>query len=190
MARMRIDRLTALAFVLIVLCSIGKTEGQTQKRRLYPKASNRKWGDEVNGCRMAIEVDKKEFDPCTPIKVTVYITNTGKTVLPVIFVDLYTQNSFTVKNDKGETVPLTRLGEMLTRETVIFGRSGSNLESGEETYYSFVLNMVHDMTAEGSYSVTLKRKIWKRGDDGKPIKTDGKHEEIEVTSNTIEVKVK
>ena len=155
-----------------------------------PSHPESKWGPEKNGCCISIEVEKKEFfRGYEPINVTVYIKNTGKFSLLIIDEDVFIDNAFDIKDEKGD-VPLTEFGKALKKPKENLEPKTINIEPSKEISYTVLLNRIYDMTLKGSYSVTLERKIIMNGNDGKPVSKDGKYEEVEMTSNTIMIEVK
>lgn len=168
--------------------ALGSTSEESSVGKPLPE---RDWGPEKNGCRIALETEnRKFFRGYKRIIITVYIGNSGKTTLSIPEADKYSDNNFIVKDKKDEVMPLTAFGKKATLPAPAAGTKIRRLEPREEFSYTFLLNRVYDMTVASTYSITLKRRILKLGEDGKPIKVDGRYQDEFVSSTTIKVKVK
>ena len=169
---------------------------ESQEKPTKEVISKKEWGPELNGCQMKIKVDNEKFNPCTPIVISVYIKNVGKTPLPFILRNSYLDTTFEVKDEKGNTVPETSFGKWILNAEDPGGLSGCDLDNGEEIDITFLINRLYDMTKEGTYLITARFKVPKRDDKGNPIRNEDKsigtrmYEMIELTSNTIEVQVR
>ena len=69
------------------------------------------------------------------------------------------RSSIILKNDKGESVPLTRYGQRNVGKPFTLAEiTPKRLKPGEEYRFSFVLNRFFDMTESGTYFLTVKYK--------------------------------
>ncbi len=174
----------------------GKLCGELPKKPLEGKPPEKNWGAELNGGQLALKVDQEESDPCTPIVIKLYIRNVGKTPLIFLSSNTYRDTPLVVKDEKGIEMPLTRFGEYILNSTFSMGLRGGELDNDDEEEVTILVNRLYDMTKRGTYSITAKRKVVKRDEKGNPIIVEDKstgtksYEMIELTSNTIVVKVR
>ena len=160
------------------------------------------WGKEENGCVMAIYVREKEFEPCAPVIIRIYVKNVGKGNLRLVDRGSPCDFMFEIKNSKGEVIPYTRYGKAAVDKIGKYNKGSKYIiNSGEEEFFwsERIQNMFYDITKSDTYSIKCKTKIVKRDAEGNSVQYEvrGKnenevamaYEQIEVTSNTIEIKV-
>jgi hypothetical protein len=144
------------------------------------KEEERQWGEEVNGCRISIKLkdyDEKEHGPVT---LSIIVRNTGKEILKYPHGTACRMFALSVKDDKGEAVPLTRFTKSMIYSGGIYNFLIMELAPGEQKEYSHIADKMYDMTLPGTYKVTVTLYI--RDAENK--------EQIPVKSNTITVIVR
>jgi hypothetical protein len=138
------------------------------------------WGPVSEGYQLSIQAEKQVYAYCEPIVLKITIRNNGPE--PGLLIVARPDEDYTavVKNSKGKAVPLTAYGRHL-RDFLLGGLEQSvHLDPGQKREYTLLVNRIHDMTRKDTYSVIVKRYVYKRDDKGS----------AEVLSNTIQVEVK
>ena len=138
------------------------------------------WGPVSEGYQLSIQSEKEEYAYCEPIILKIAIRNNGAEPGLLIVARPDEDYIAIVKNSKGKAVPLTAYGRHL-RDFLLGGlEQGVHLDPGQKREYILLVNRIHDMTRKDTYSVRVKRYVYKRNDKGS----------AEVLSNTIQVEVK
>lgn len=143
------------------------------------RATERVWGDVAGGSRMSVSIEQKDFAVCYPIVLQVVLRNVSER--PLSFVVSGDQDfSFTVLDERGEEVPLTRYGTMTQNPDRFYMRLVKSIAPGDEAKWVFTINRSHDMTVAGAYLVKVRRRVL--GQD--------RENSVEVVSNSLKVVVR
>ncbi len=123
------------------------------------------WMDEVFGCRLAVKTAGTEFGASEPILVQWELKNVSQE--PQEIANRLGAGAwyFRVKDQLGDTVPLTRYGRQLRGEVPSHPRRGSmagtTLYPGQSMRATLVLNQFCDLSLHGTYTVTVAMNIGK-----------------------------
>jgi hypothetical protein len=112
------------------------------------------------GLQLVASTEKATFTTGEPILLSVFARNNGRKVL--FIVDTYHpewDTKFEVRNEAEERVALTEDGERLTGAIAIFRDVRVEINPGDEVRKDFVINKLFEMTAPGTYSITVKRSF-------------------------------
>lgn len=118
------------------------------------------------GLQLVVKNEKATFTPGEPILLTVVARNDGQR--PLFIVDTYHpewDTKFDVRAEAGDRVALTEDGERLTKNIAIFRDVRVEINPGDEVKRDFVINKLFDLTAPGTYSITVKRSFCFSGTD-------------------------
>jgi len=138
------------------------------------------WGPESENYQLSIQAGKKVYTYCEPIVLKVTIRNNSAEPGLLIVSRPDKDYKAIVKNSKEKAIPLTAYGRHL-RDSLLGGlEQALYLDPGQKLEYTLLVNRIHDMTRKDTYSIVVKRYVYKRNDKGS----------AEVVSNTIEVGVK
>jgi hypothetical protein len=138
-------------------------------------------GSVCEGFQLSARVEPATVRLGEPIVLALSLKNTTR-------VNLYLASSgpekdFLVdaKREDGQAVPLSEYGrKLLLNRGVIFARFGVKAGPGQVLKYSLELNRIYDMSAGGTYLITVKRDI----------RTRNRRALTQVVSNTVKVVVK
>ncbi|HXU39422.1 MAG TPA: hypothetical protein VN937_23910 [Blastocatellia bacterium] len=114
----------------------------------------------ASGLVLSARIEKPTFNPGEPIPLRVSVTNNSRNVL--VIVDTYHPEwdyKLDVRNEAGETVPLTKDGERLMRNISIYKSVSVWLYPGDTVHADFVINKLFEMNTPGTYSISSKRKF-------------------------------
>lgn len=138
------------------------------------------WGEPMAGYQVSAKPEKNAVQSAEPIVFQVTLKNVGQAVLiyalankPVV--------EFSVKDEKGQIMPLTRYGQDLFKPaagTQVFRLIQVKLKPGEERTYRLLVNDMYDMTVPGDYTIVAKKTV-----------SNGAGGSVEVTSNAVKVTV-
>lgn len=131
------------------------------------------------GIQLTVRTEKESFDSDEVVLLLLSVRNTTRRA--VFLVETYSarEYKFDVKNEKGEDVLLTEEGQHLLTNNAVYRSGPLTIEPGEEKQHNVSINRIYDMTAPGTYSVTVRRKIFKMS--GKLF--------TEAISNTLKVTI-
>jgi hypothetical protein len=118
------------------------------------------------GLQLVVKTEKATFTPGEPIVLSVVARN--HSAKPLFIVDTYHpewDTKFQVRNEAEESAALTEDGERLTKSIAIFRDIRVEINPGDEVQKDFVINKLFEMTAPGTYSITVKRSFCFSGTD-------------------------
>lgn len=156
--------------------TIGKRSGTSDVVAADSPARN----TNASGLVLSARIEKASFNPGEPIPLRVSVTNSSRKVL--VIVDTYHPEwdyKLDVRNEAGETVPLTKDGERLMRNISIYKSISVWLYPGDTVQADFVINELFEMNTPGTYSVTSKRKFLTLDSSGYDF----------ATSNTVKITI-
>lgn len=148
------------------------------------------WGDVAGGGQMSVSVSSEVFGVCQPVVLRIVLRNVSEKPLPYEETGPE-QFRFTVLDEQGNEMPLTRYGTMIQDSRGHSYMRGINrLAPGGEAEWTIVLNRFHDMTVSGIYSVQVRRHVLPGNTrDGELLPLDRKALP-EVVSNLVKVRVR
>ena len=149
------------------------------------------WGDVAGGGQMSVSVSSKVFGVCQPVVLRIVLRNVSEKPLPYVETGS-DQFRFTVLDEQGNEMPLTKYGTMIQNPLVAchFMRGINRLAPGGEAEWTIVLNRFHDMTVSGIYSVQVRRHVLPGNTrDGELLPLDRKAFP-EVVSNLVKVRIR
>ena len=174
-----------IAMLTLVVVALATRTHVLAEEEEKAKAEEREWGEEVRGLRLSIqlkEYDKKEYGPVT---LSIVVKNVSENVVNYIAPSLFFDYGLTVKDSKGDEVPLTRYGERIRNSGEDFKRALVNLKPEEQKEYTLVVSRYYDLTLPGTYTIVASLPV-----TGPPDRAFGlPSDPVPVTSNTITVKV-
>lgn len=132
------------------------------------------------GLQLVARTEKATFTPGEPILLKVLARNIG--AKPLFIVDTYHpewDTKFAVRNESEQNVALTADGKRLTKTIAIFRQVRIEIHPDEEVQEEFVISKLFEMTAPGTYAITVKRSFCFTGTDVFMV----------ATSNTVKVTV-
>lgn len=123
------------------------------------------WMDEVFGCRLTVKTAGTEFGAGEPIVVQWELKNVSQEPQKIAMRLGPEVWFFRVKDQLGDSIPLTRYGRQLRGEIPSRGRRGSmagtTLYPGQSMRATFILNQFCDLSLHGTYTVTVAMNIGK-----------------------------
>jgi hypothetical protein len=124
-----------------------------------PPASQAARGPETAGLCLSASVARPSFGCGDPIDVTTTLENVGKEAVRVPLSSLLATFEFDVTLPTGKSAPLTLCGKHEEEVALQRGASMSPLQPGARSTIVIHLNRVFDMTLEGEYKITVRRRI-------------------------------
>ena len=147
----------ALVCVAVLIVFTVNTEAQIQEE-LNPEQQKQVLNDvEITG---RFNNDTNTTKSGEPLTFILTIKNNSKS--PIYFVDSFPEKDYkiTVKNERGETAPLTEYGK---KETDPYGPVWRNmvvrLELGKSLESKTRLDKIYDITPKGKYYISVNREI-------------------------------
>jgi hypothetical protein len=146
--------------------------------------SDKKIEPKIENLNLILKTEKTNFGVCEPIVINIIVSNNGDE--RIIYEMKYNHTKFSVynfplsvKNDKGEDMPLTEFGmqmkKILTPERSAQGSFGP----GQIREYSIIANRHFDMTLNGKYKVRFSGSFYDK--TSKSLVT--------IKSNEIEIEI-
>jgi hypothetical protein len=141
------------------------------------KDFKKEWGKPVEGQQISIRSSKLRYASEERVILHIVYKNGGKAAFAT---DSGTGRHYeiTVTRQDGKETPLTVYGTVAFSR--IFGRSRIQIQPGEEEETDYLLSRIHDLTADGKYTITATRKVGK-DEKGKDV--------ITVISNKLEITI-
>ena len=160
--------LALLAAAHTATCQQDQKQDQPQKETQEPKASPDGLGAVADGLQLRLQTAKSWVEPCEPILVIMTSKNVSTEDRFIYMPGRLSTYRFEVRDENGREMPLTREGWSAYRT----GGScfGQKLSPGEERTDIIILNKVHEMTYEVTYTVIAKRDC---GAPGKELPKSG-----------------
>ena len=154
-----------VALAIGVLSAFGATMQEKSKVPGDGPASADVQDKTSKGLQLLAKTDKATFITGEPILLSVFARNNGRKAL--FIVDTYHpewDTKFDVRNEAGESAALTEDGKRLTT-IAIFRQVRVEIYPGDEVQQDFAINKLFEMTAPGTYSITVKRSFCVTGTD-------------------------
>ena len=164
----------AIIMIAIAVVAMKSNRGGTQKKfiKIYPVAEE--YGPLSEGFQVSANLESESEGSGVSLLLKLSIKNVTTGILS--FPSNYPERDYEVivTNEKGVRAPLTTFGKRL-QEPEESRLVEVKVKAGEEVKDQISLNKIYDLSANGTYSLTAKRKVFKR--NGKGI--------AEVVSNTV-----
>ena len=148
-----------IAMLTVTIVALTSGTGVRAEEEEKAKPEEREWGEEVNGCRVSIQLkdyDEKKYGPVT---ISTVVKNTGKGTVTYFETLVYRDFVLTVKHEDGEEVPLTAYGKKIRISEEIFRRMVVTLAPGEQEEHTLIANAMHVMTPPGTYAIAATIEI-------------------------------
>jgi hypothetical protein len=138
------------------------------------------WGEVSEGFQLSASLAKDQITSGEPVLLKLSIRNTSEKALYLEEIGAEKEYKIDIRRESGEPVRLAERGQqMMDNEGNDFMVVGVKIEPGHEQHDSIEISKLHEMTARGTYLITVRRKVRKLDRTGW----------TEVVSNTVRVKV-
>ena len=168
---MKYFQLASLSGVIIAL--LLTTTAQDQKRDLAIP------GQPAEGFQVSAVAENTSVSHGGRVNLKIATKNVSKQMLYLAFADPEKIYQIQIFRDIGESVPLTRHGKDLEKNTELYMNGSMRLLPGDERTDTLSVSDIYDMTAPGIYAIIVTRKVGK-------LKGRGV---AEVASNMVHVQV-
>ena len=168
-----------VAMLTVVIFGLMTRTNVVAEKEEKTEVEKREWGKEVDGCRVSIQLkdyDEKKYGLVT---LSLIFKRTGERRVRFEEPSLWTHYNLTVKNAKGERVPLTRYAEHLVRQSPDRKTVLVELPPDGQREYLLPMSRYYDMTLPGTYTISATLADC----------FITSNESIPLVSNTITVKV-
>ncbi len=171
-----------LVTTIVTMAVLTTVFGQHQrsKRTLKPQPISAAGGALSEGFLLFAHLDKGQVKSGEPIVLKLAVKNATNGELILFESSAVQDYKLTVKNGKGESIPLTDAGVR------ILSAAGEHLRQvmvkvgpGQERHVSLIVNDLYRMTTGGTYYITARREVPRQSGQGT----------AEVVSNTIKIVV-
>lgn len=133
------------------------------------------------GFLLTSQTSTEAFLSGDPVWVNLVVKNVGHRAQILVAADPEKIYKFTVKNEKGEDVPLTEYGKSIqTGSEDFWGKAYLTIKPGQEHEDKVLISRIYEMRSTGRYFISASRMVFRQ--DNKGV--------AEVTSNTVEVIMK
>ena len=120
---------------------------------------------QITGLELVVELDSKSFGPEEPVIIEVTLKNKSSKKYSFIQTLPERDFSFIVKDDKGQTVQLTKYGKLVTGPLDSLGKIGVTIKPDQELRYKFLVSRLYDMSLSGDYSLTVFKSVLRAEDE-------------------------
>jgi hypothetical protein len=151
-----------------------KSKGLAQERNSNPS------GTPSEGFKLSAKAANSVVKQGEPILLKLSLKNITQSDLYIVETTSDQDYEIEVVNERGEYMSPTKRGQLLKGNPTLFTKViGVKVAPGQERQVNIEVDQLHDMSARGTYTITAKRRVPKRGAGGT----------AEVISNKVQVKV-
>ena len=150
----------SMAIASVVVFTLGTSMQATNKGSKQAASVSNAQKALLEGIQFSARLEKELASSAEPNLLRLSIKNVSKSV--VLLAATYPERDykFDVRNEKGESAPLTKAGEHLVNDTSVYRSVRLKIKPGEEIQHNVAINRLYDMSAPGTYFITIKRKVF------------------------------
>lgn len=157
-----------LHFFFFAMLVMGAAEMNASGSESQDSKAPLNWGGVQEGFRMGIHGEENQTVSIKKaIILVVTMKNVSDTPLKLVETGSLKDYRITVQDEKGDDVPLTLYGRMLSdsRREILLRRM-KRVAPGETLVHEFHVNRIFDMSLTGKYYIHITRMVPKRNGDG------------------------
>ncbi|HWO00615.1 MAG TPA: hypothetical protein VNS63_15255 [Blastocatellia bacterium] len=142
------------------------------------------WGKPSGGFQLLVELEKESFSSQEPIEIHISLKNVSSKTIMIEQTAPWRDYSIEIRNEEGKEVAFSdarRRLEPKSKDDLITSHKPTYLPAGGIVEDHLTLNKMFDLTARGTYSVTVRRSVHKYDQKWLGV--------AEVTSNTAKIKL-
>lgn len=132
--------------------------------------------------QLSARSEKEMLKSDEPVVLKLNLMNAGRKSLFVYETSDETDYKLSVKDETGESVPLTEYGERLLSSAEELRRIKVEVKPGEERQGSIQVSKIYRMVAGNTYFITAKRQFFRR--NGRPAEVVSNEVKIQVTDES------